>query len=422
VGRLVIFGGFGAGKVLNDTWSWDGSTWMQEQPAHSPSARTSAQLAFDGTNLLLYGGFDGHGTVFGDTWRWDGADWTQLTPVTSPPPINAGAMTYDPLHHQVVLFGGSTGGGVGTVVSANIGVTLAETWTWDGTTWTQQHPAHSPPAIAQESMIFHPDLGGVVMFNGGTVNATDFDLTGTKGFYNNQLWLWDGTDWTQRFTTTVPGPRGAESFAYDGGRHALVLYGGNGVHGIQGDTWTLLPPPVQLVSVLSRKVHGSAGTFDVDLPLTGPRGIECRSGGANNDYTLVFTFTNTLTSVASANVSSGTGTVSSSAIDSSDAHQYIVNLTGVTNAQYIAATLTNVTDSAGNSSISVPGPSMGVLIGDVNASGIVTSGDTNLCKAQALQPVTNANFRNDINASGAITTGDVNIIKQNALTQLPTPP
>ena len=65
---------------------------------------------------------------------------------------------------------------------------------------------------------------------------------------------------------------------------------------------------------------------------------------------------------------------------------------------------------------------MGVLTGDVNASGVVTSGDTNLSKAQALQPVIIANFRDDINASGAITTGDVNIIKQNALSRLPTSP
>jgi hypothetical protein len=65
---------------------------------------------------------------------------------------------------------------------------------------------------------------------------------------------------------------------------------------------------------------------------------------------------------------------------------------------------------------------MGVLVGDVNASGVVTTGDVNLCKAQALQPVTNSNFRDDINFSGAITTGDVNLIKQQALTQLPTPP
>ena len=62
---------------------------------------------------------------------------------------------------------------------------------------------------------------------------------------------------------------------------------------------------------------------------------------------------------------------------------------------------------------------MGVLIGDVNASRIVTSGDTNLCKAEALKPVTANNFRNDINASGEITSGDVNLIKQHALEQLP---
>ena len=56
------------------------------------------------------------------------------------------------------------------------------------------------------------------------------------------------------------------------------------------------------------------------------------------------------------------------------------------------------------------------------ASGVVTTGDTNLCKAQALQALTVNNFRTDINATGSITTGDVNLIKQHALDQLPTPP
>jgi hypothetical protein len=101
-------------------------------------------------------------------------------------------------------------------------------------------------------------------------------------------------------------------------------------------------------AVVSRKVHGSAGTFDVDLPLTGSPGIECRSGGANSDYTLVFTFANPLTSVSGANVTTGTGSVATANIDSNDAHNYIVNLTGVTNTQTITVSLTNVTDSAGN--------------------------------------------------------------------------
>jgi hypothetical protein len=99
-------------------------------------------------------------------------------------------------------------------------------------------------------------------------------------------------------------------------------------------------------------------------------------------------------------------------------NQYTVNLTGVTNAQYLTVTLNGALDLAGNSG-NVVGPQMGVLVGDVNASGVVTNGDTNLCKAQALQPITGANFRNDINARGAITAGDASAIEQNAGSQLP---
>ena len=101
-----------------------------------------------------------------------------------------------------------------------------------------------------------------------------------------------------------------------------------------------------------QKVHGAAA-FDINLPLTGNPGVECRSGGANGDYQLIFSFANTLTSVGNASVTSGTGTVSSHMIDA-DAHNYIVNLTGVTNAQVITVNLTNVNDSAGNNSASVP--------------------------------------------------------------------
>src|SRR2546428_7715051 len=40
--------------------------------------------------------------------------------------------------------------------------------------------------------------------------------------------------------------------------------------------------PLTLVSAVSRKTHGAAGTFDIDLPLTGEPGVECRSAGAGN--------------------------------------------------------------------------------------------------------------------------------------------
>jgi hypothetical protein len=174
--------------------------------------------------------------------------------------------------------------------------------------------------------------------------------------------------------------------------------------------------PVPLLGVVSRKTHGSVGTFDVPLPLTGNPGIECRTGGTNGDHKIVFTFANPLANVASASITNGSGSISSSAIGT-EPHEYVVNLTGVSNIQYLTITLTGVRDTAGDRTDTLP-VTMGVLLGDVNSSTVVTSGDTNLCKAQALQPVTSANFRNDINASGSITTGDVNLIKQNALSHL----
>jgi Tol biopolymer transport system component len=183
-------------------------------------------------------------------------------------------------------------------------------------------------------------------------------------------------------------------------------------------SWPLTAiPPVKLVRVVSRKDHGSAGTFDIDLPLTGNPGIECRSGGANGDYTLIFTFANSLTSVGSASVSSGTGSVSNQAIGA-DAHQYVVDLTDVANAQTITLSLTNVTDSVGNFSSEIVG-SMGVLIGDVNANGVVSNTDVAAIKVQVAASVTSSNFRTDVNANGVISNTDVSEVKAQVGTTLP---
>jgi hypothetical protein len=180
------------------------------------------------------------------------------------------------------------------------------------------------------------------------------------------------------------------------------------------------PTPVPLDHVVSRKFHNGTPRY-VDLPVTGPHGIECRGGltsGEAGQYTMIFTFVNTLSSVDSANVSSGTGSVNDGMIDPNDAHQYIVNLTGVANQQHIFVTLHNVHDSAGNVSDTISAP-MSVLIGDVNHNGTVTGSDVNECKSQVGVDLSTNNFRNDVNISGAVTGGDVNIIKAQVGTALP---
>ncbi len=177
------------------------------------------------------------------------------------------------------------------------------------------------------------------------------------------------------------------------------------------------PQAVPLVSVVSRKVHGSAGTYDVNLPLTGTRGIECRTGGGTNAYTMIFTFANNLTSVGSATVSSGTGTVSSSSIGPNP-NQYTVNLTGVTNAQNIVVTLTGVVDVVCSSG-TVVGPQMGVLIGDTNADASVNSADISQTKSQSGQLVSGSNFREDVTIDGNLNSADISLVKSKSGTAIP---
>jgi hypothetical protein len=178
-------------------------------------------------------------------------------------------------------------------------------------------------------------------------------------------------------------------------------------------------PPVS--AVVSRKTHGSAGTFDVALPLTGTPGVECRApghlpGGANGDYQLVFTFAHNLSTVGGASVTSGTGAVGTSMIDPGDSHNYIVNLTGVTNAQSITVAVHDAHDAAGaNFGVA---QQMRVLIGDTNADRSVNSADISQTKAQSGQSVGTGNFREDLNVDGSINSADISLVKSKSGTGL----
>ncbi len=198
--------------------------------------------------------------------------------------------------------------------------------------------------------------------------------------------------------------------------------GNNRADTARGGTQFEISFPVALTSVVSRKTHTGVGDFDVNLPLTGTRGIECRTGGATGDFKLVFTFPNNLTSVASASVTShdpasGTGTVSSSMIGP-NLNQYTVNLTNVSNIQYITVTLNSVVDAASNSG-NVVGPSTGILLGDTTADASVNSADVSQTKSQSGQFVTGSNFREDVTVDGSINSADISLVKSKSGTALP---
>lgn len=289
--------------------------------------------------------------------------------------------------------------------------------------WAARYDGPAHGFDAAESIVVSPDNGTVYVTgssDGGTPASPGNSI---DGYVNNMDWATiaynaaTGTQkWIARLDGSGHGNEIATAMALSADGNSLYITGASTDTNYLDYLTVDYEVGAPLIGVASRKTHGSAGIFDIDL--TAGDGIECRSGGPINDYTLVFEFAYPLTSVAAANVTSGTGSVVSNNIDPSDAHNYLVNLTGVTNAQVITVSLSNVTDTVGNFSSVLPAQ-MGVLLGDVNASRRVDAADVSSVRQQTLQPVTVSNFRSDINASGRIDAADVSIARQQTLTSLP---
>ena len=178
------------------------------------------------------------------------------------------------------------------------------------------------------------------------------------------------------------------------------------------EVYSVTTPP--LINVGSRMTHGFAGTFDLNLPLTGTPAIECRRGGANGNYSVVFNFANDVTNCGTPTNAGG------SAVAGPNTNQCTVNLTGVPNGQTINVELDNVTDSFNNTgNVSVP---MGVLVGDTTGNGIVNSSDIAQTQSQSGQPVTQSNFREDVTANGIINSSDIGLVQSLSGTALPAAP
>lgn len=194
----------------------------RDYPETNPPPRASIGLAPDARgNVVMFGGIvdDGHGgnDYLGDTWTWDGTEWTEQSPSDAPSPRCCYGLAFDAAHREVVLFGGSDGS------------SFSDTWTWDGTTWTERHPVHSPPESCCDGMAYDAARGRIV-------------LAISTGFASGvNTWTWDGTDWTEEDPARGPDPRDYPGMAYHGARRHVVLFGGEAGHPkfrfYRDDTW-----------------------------------------------------------------------------------------------------------------------------------------------------------------------------------------
>jgi hypothetical protein len=383
------------------TEHWDGVSWTIRR---SPSTNVMQENYLEDvactstSDCWAIGYYLSSGNAYYQTLveHWNGTTWVIITsPNTSATDTNKLNSIACPSASECWAVG-SQGNGSGTLIER-----------WDGTAWT---------------IVNSPGTGDVVNNDlyGVTCNSdSDCWATGSHGYNQTLIEHWNGTSWSIVSSPNVD----SDGLWAVTCNSALQCWAGGSYRNGKGDLVTLIeeysPTVPALTGVVSEFNHGSADTFDINLPLTGIRGVECRSSGSlgAGNYKMIFNFANNLVSVDSASVTSGTGTVSSNSIRT---NQYTVHLTGVSDQQYVSVTLNNVVDSENNTGNVLA--TMGVLIGDVNGSGVVDSGDVFLVRQKTGQTVSLSNFREDVNASGVIDSGDVFLTRQHTATSLPNTP
>ena len=333
--------------------------------------------------------------------HWDGTQWSIVPSPNGP--------TGDGWLHGIAAAGPNDIWAVGEYNKVNFNSPAkALALHWDGVSWSAFVPPNPSP------FGINP-LKSVAARGPNDFYAIGEWETGSQGL-NTFVVHWDGVAWTQVPSENMPGSGTGWNQLHDVARDSG---GGLWAVGVKqtsfgSPNFTLVersnfaPAALVMTGAVSRKVHGAAGTFDIELPATGPVGIESRMP-TKGEYVLVFSFTTALTAVDNAIVSAGTANVGSRAMGPNQ-NQYTVHLKGVSDLQHLVVRLDGVHGLAGATLASVTAP-MDVVIGDTNASRSVTVSDVAATKANAGSALTTSNFRMDVTANGSINTSDVSVVK-----------
>ncbi len=279
-------------------------------------------------------------------------------------------------------------------------------------------PCNTAPVAALSANPLSGDPPLVVNFNASA--SSDPDAGDMVASYN-----FDFGD--QSAPVTQASPTISHTYNSNGHYHATVSVTDS--HGLVSNNVAGVEIEVELPldDVVSRKVHGS---FTGDIDLLKPDGtsdIECRSGGINKTYTIVYTFDPAFAPTGMAN-SVALSPVSGATLNDHEAgpntNQYTVHLRNVANAQHLFVTLNGlpVHNNAANANgtLNAVQARLDVLVGDTSNNGSVNSTDVSTTKLQSGTVAGASNFRNDVSVNGLVNSTDVSQVKLQSGTALPT--
>lgn len=285
--QVYLTGTYASSGVTSSTWEAVGGV-LQQRLVTNPPGRMEACLWYDAAvgRVMVFGGRDPNlfPGYLDDTWSFDGTAWTQVVPSVSPPGRGAAACAYDPVRQRAVVFGGLTSSGA-------TGVLLQDTWEWDGTAWTQKAPVSRPSPRFYAALGFDPVSQRLLLFGGNVGTSATVE--------SDETWAWNGVNWQQLAPATVPAARLGATLVTDRDRNRLMLLGGTASGSFElwewnGGNWLArgtMPLPRQYWSGAYDTVRGRASLANADgfrVELAVPR-ASIGDGNANADPTIVCT-------------------------------------------------------------------------------------------------------------------------------------
>ena len=414
---MIVWGGYYQDPPATDHYVNTGGrynpntdNWTATNLTNAPAGRDSHTAVWTGTEMMVWGGEIANSQWVNTGGRYNATtdSWTATSIVNAPPARASHTALWT--GSEMIVWGGftfssqtNTGGRYNPSADSwtATSITNAPTKRWDHTAvWT-----------GNEMIVW----GGFGCTD-STCQTTTYLNTGARYSPSTNLWI-------PTTMTNAPSARESPTALWAGSEMIVwggFFYDGNYHYLNTGGRYCAQPSTPLVQSAVSRKTHGNVGSFVVDLPLTGTAGIECRSGGATNDYTVVVTF---LANVSvngnpQAAVTAGTAAIGGSGVSNGGAvtiagNMVTIPLTNVANAQTINVTLNNVN---GSTNVVIP---MSLLVGDTNADAVVNAGDAIQTRSRSGAATDATNFRSDVNADGFINSGDTTAVRAHSGMALP---
>jgi len=243
--RMLVMGGIVTFTSLADTWQGPlgGGSWSQVTTTGSGPTTLGHAAVFDPLHdqMVVYGGSNiATQTFLRGAWRLQfgttPATWSRAPLAGAVPPATEGASAiYDPVASALRIFGGWSGPSALDSLNQNV-------WTLSlhpTPEWGAPLPAHAPPAAGRK--------GASVAYD--SQNRRMFMIGGWRGDLGGfgtavDVWKLDLTAVTPSWTPmapvgTPPAGRGYASLVYDSSDDRLVLYGGEDSLSRHADVWTL---------------------------------------------------------------------------------------------------------------------------------------------------------------------------------------